>query len=70
MNFLQSLTKIIKRNTQTTSSAGCPAVPKIPFWRIGLCLGILFCILGYLDGQFTDIMKKAVMICLECIGIG
>lgn len=56
MNFLQSLTDI--------------SLKKVPLWSIGVSLGILFCILGYRDGQFTDIMKKAVMICLECIGIG
>ena len=41
-----------------------------PFWIPGVCIGILFLFLGWKDAQFTDIFRKAVMICLECIGIG
>ena len=39
-------------------------------WIPGLLIGILFLIIGIADGQLTDIYRKAVMICLECIGIG
>ena len=41
-----------------------------PYWLIGTSLGIFFWILGYTNDQFTDIFRKAIMICLECIGIG
>ena len=43
---------------------------KIPGWSIGLCLGIVCLIIGIFHNQLTDIMQKAIMICLECIGIG
>ena len=43
---------------------------KIPKWSIGIAVGIIFLVLGAFDGQFTEIYRKAVMICLECIGIG
>ena len=39
-------------------------------WIAGLLTGILFLGFGAVQGQFTVIWKKAVMICLECIGIG
>lgn len=45
-------------------------VKKIPLWAVGIVVGILFLVLGAAKGQFTDIFRKAVMICLECIGIG
>ena len=41
-----------------------------PYWLIGTALGIFSLILGYTNDQFTDIFRKAIMICLECIGIG
>lgn len=41
-----------------------------PYWLIGTALGLLFLILGYTNDQFADIFRKAIMICLECIGIG
>ena len=34
-------------------------------WMLGSLVGI-----GAAQGQFTVIWKKAVMICLECIGLG
>ena len=43
---------------------------KIPSWAIGVCGGVICFLLGALYGQFGDIFRKAVMICLECIGIG
>ena len=39
-------------------------------WIWGLALGILFLGFGVFQGDFAVIYKKAVMICLECIGIG
>lgn len=37
---------------------------------IGLVLGILFLGIGIVRDETSDIYRKAVMICLECIGIG
>ena len=42
----------------------------IPSWMVGVCGGIICFMLGALYGQFRDILQKAIMICLECIGIG
>ena len=43
---------------------------KIPKWSIGVALGVIFLVLGAFSNQFAEIYRKAVMICLECIGIG
>jgi hypothetical protein len=42
----------------------------VRIWPITLMLGIIFLIVGINEGQLEDIYRKAVMICLECIGIG
>ena len=42
----------------------------IPLWSITIGLGTVFLGIGIFEGQISDIYKKAVMICLECIGIG
>lgn len=39
-------------------------------WMIGLGIGIVFLVIGAGENQLEDIYRKAVMICLECIGIG
>ena len=39
-------------------------------WIGGVLAGAVFLTIGALQGQFSVIWKKAVMICLECIGIG
>ncbi len=39
-------------------------------WLWGTAAGILFLGIGALQGQPAVVWKKAVMICLECIGIG
>ena len=39
-------------------------------WLWGKLTGLLLLGIGALEGQFSVIYKKAVMICLECIGIG
>jgi len=39
-------------------------------WLVGVLAGMLFLGIGALQGQFAVIWKKAVMICMECIGIG
>lgn len=43
---------------------------KIPKWSIGVALGVVCLVLGLFEEQFVEIYRKAVMICLECIGIG
>lgn len=43
---------------------------KIPYWCIGAGIGALFLVIGFQEEQFKDLYQKAVMICLECIGIG
>lgn len=42
----------------------------ISSWAIGTGLGMLFLLIGIYRGQLEEIYRKAVMICLECIGIG
>ncbi len=39
-------------------------------WLYGVLVGILCFCIGLGRGEFTVIWQKAVMICLECIGIG
>ncbi len=43
---------------------------KLPLGLVGFCIGIFFLLIGFWNEQFTEIYRKAVMICLECIGIG
>ena len=42
----------------------------VPTWLLGTATGIVLLVLGAYYEQFADIFRKAVMICLECIGIG
>lgn len=39
-------------------------------WVLGVLAGVLFLGAGAFQGQLAVIWKKAVMVCLECIGIG
>lgn len=42
-------------------------------WTIGLAvfaLGMIFMVIGVQRGEVEIIFRKAVTICLECIGIG
>ena len=40
-------------------------------FRIGiLVISILFVGIGIVKQEHLEVMKKAVMVCLECIGIG
>lgn len=39
-------------------------------WLLGLLAGAVFLALGAAQGELAVIWKKAVMICMECIGIG
>lgn len=35
-----------------------------------LLVGVLLLVYGIYEGDFSDIMNKAIRICYECIGIG
>ena len=39
-------------------------------WVILLGIGLCFMAFGIIRGEHLAILEKAVMICLECIGIG
>ena len=39
-------------------------------WLWGTLIGITFIGIGAMQNQFDLIWRKAVMICMECIGIG
>ena len=41
-----------------------------PLWLYGILAGVFCFFAGFVQGQFSVIWQKAVMICLECIGIG
>lgn len=43
---------------------------KPPAWLWGVAAGLALLGLGAAQGQFAVIWQKAVLICLECIGIG
>lgn len=49
--------------------AGCH-LGRLPGWLLGVLAGLVFLGIGIWEGQFLVIWRKAVMICLECIGIG
>lgn len=39
-------------------------------WILGVAIGAVCLGIGVMYGQFAVIWKKAVIICMECIGIG
>lgn len=39
-------------------------------WLLGLLAGTVFLGIGAGQGQLREIWEKAVMICMECIGLG
>lgn len=41
-----------------------------PLWIVGVLAGVICLVAGMWQNQFEDIYRKAIMICLECIGIG
>ena len=45
-------------------------VSRVPAWLKGVAMGMCLLALGAYHDQLADIYRKAVMICLECIGIG
>ncbi|MBQ8527442.1 MAG: hypothetical protein IJ429_03125 [Lachnospiraceae bacterium] len=47
-----------------------PITGKNTKWIFGVSVGLLLFVMGFLTRQYDDIYRKAIMICLECIGIG
>ena len=43
---------------------------KYKIYILLLIVAIAFIVIGIITGQHTDVMNKAIRICLECIGIG
>ena len=45
---------------------------ELPAWvsYVLLALAIAMCAYGVYRGEWKDVMRKAVAICMECIGIG
>jgi len=43
---------------------------KIGLWTVLLPLGIFLAAAGIAAGDYGDTLRKAAMVCLECIGIG
>lgn len=43
---------------------------RIPWWLIVLGIGAILIVLGILQGDFGETLRKAALICYECIGIG
>ncbi|MBO5373277.1 MAG: hypothetical protein J6A75_11265 [Lachnospiraceae bacterium] len=43
---------------------------EFPWWLVGTGIGAAFLMVGFFYGQLEEIYQKAIMICLECIGIG
>ena len=40
-------------------------------WRIALLVaGVIMFVLGIFRGEAQEILSKAVIVCMECIGIG
>jgi len=35
-----------------------------------LAIGVIFLVLGIIQGEAMLVLKKAILVCLECIGIG
>ena len=35
-----------------------------------LCIGVVALLLGLLRGEAADVLRKATMVCMECIGLG
>lgn len=46
------------------------SIKKVAPWMPGVAVGVIFLAIGIWGQQLTDMYRKAVMICLECIGIG
>lgn len=43
---------------------------RIPWWLVVLIAGAALIVLGIAQGDFQDTVRKAALVCYECIGIG
>lgn len=43
---------------------------RIPLWLVVLLLAVVLIVLGIMQGDFQDTLRKAALVCYECIGIG
>ncbi|MCR5278176.1 MAG: hypothetical protein K6E19_01930 [Lachnospiraceae bacterium] len=43
---------------------------RMPLRLIILAAAVVLIVVGLFDNSFKDVWSKAVMICMECIGIG
>ncbi|MCL1798079.1 MAG: hypothetical protein FWG24_07220 [Eggerthellaceae bacterium] len=41
-----------------------------PLWLAILAIALVFIVIGAIQGGFTDTLRKAALICYECIGLG
>jgi len=42
----------------------------IPLWLLVLTIGLTFVMVGLIQGDYLDTLRKAALVCFECIGIG
>ena len=43
---------------------------KNPLRNLILVISLVFLISGLMAGEYMDVWSKAVMICMECVGLG
>lgn len=71
MGFWKSSEQAKHTGSQAQSGQGAePGGRGIPAWLCGVLAGIVLLGIGVYQGQLAVIWRKAVMVCLECIGIG
>ncbi len=58
------------RSDRGDAGTRLPAGWRERIWLLGVLAGIVFFGIGVLEGQLDVVWKKAVLICMECIGIG
>ena len=61
----KGLSLCLKRSTKMDRKE----IPAWVTWAL-LALAIAMCTFGVIRGEWKDVMRKAVTICMECIGIG
>ena len=67
----QDSAQLRQRIDQLRQSSGKPWQRRKEYaWAAGVLAGALLLVAGAAQGQLAVVWKKAVMICLECIGIG